>query len=283
MRILNCLDRLFAGKPTVLIGFFAVLLVLVLVVIDYLTGTEISFSIFYLLPIALASWYGGKNNGLVLCVVSSLAWLAADLGDGMHYSSQLIPYWNALVRLGFFVLTCSLLSSVRNLMAREEKLARTDPLTGLLNGRAFREKAGILFGLARRHQRPLALAYIDLDNFKTVNDTRGHNEGDQALTAVAAALKSGLRKTDLAARLGGDEFAVMLPETDAEGARVLFKKVREELAGAVRAGGWPIGYSIGVVTFSKAAVHFEEALKEADRLMYRVKKEGKNQTYFAAL
>jgi len=278
--MLTFVDKLFKQRPPALASGVSTLLVAAVAALDHATGEELSFSIFYLLPISVASWYGGRHAGLAVGILSAVSWLAIDLIGGHPYSSRIIPFWNAGVRLGFFVLTAHLLSRLKDHLNRESRMARADGLTGTLNSRAFRESAGSLFGLAARHKRPLVLAYLDLDNFKTVNDTFGHAEGDRAIKTVADALLASVRSTDLVGRLGGDEFAILLPETTGAGARTVIAKVRESLTRAVRGGKWSIGFSIGIAVFTVPPKDPEEAIKRADALMYHVKNTGKNSTLF---
>ena len=105
------------------------------------------------------------------------------------------------------------------------ELARTDFLTGASNARAFYDQAQMEMSRLQRSGQPLSIAYIDLDNFKKVNDTRGHNEGDRVLKTVVETLKQTLRGGDFIARLGGDEFAVLLPSTNDEQSRALMKRL----------------------------------------------------------
>ena len=238
--------------------------------IDYLTGYELSFSIFYLGPIVLVTWYAPRA-GFFFCGVSAVTWLLADYADGHNYSSRLIPLWNATVRLGFFLVTSLLLAELKRVLGRERLLARVDGLTGLFNARVFGESCRGLLLLAARHGHPAAIGYLDIDDFKALNDSSGHSEGDRVLRAVGSALGRAARDTDVVGRLGGDEFAVFLPETDIAGARIVFDRIRSELAQS----GIPVGCSIGVAVFGSVPSSLEEVLNVADRLMYRVKKAGK--------
>ena len=270
------INRFFKERSTRQLIGVSLALVGLIAGFDHATGYELSFSIFYILPVALASWYGGKHAGLFVSVFSAMCWLILDMTSSHRYSQLVIPFWNATVRLLFFVLTSQLLAALNAQLKREEDMARTDGLTGTMNGRAFREAAQTLFGVAARHRRPTVLGYIDLDNFKKVNDTLGHAQGDHLLKSVAAVLLNSVRGTDLVGRLGGDEFAVLLPETGERGARVVFGKLHEDLKREAVRGNWPIGFSIGVAIFPVPPTHVEEAIKRADSIMYRVKNERKN-------
>ena len=271
-RINNILDQ--RQKSHILL--LGVLMIIVLAMIDHFTGYELSFSIFYLIPISMAAWYAGRQRGIHISSLSAIAWFIIDHTSGHQYQYWAIPFWNALVRLGFFFLVTFLLSELKDLLRREEMLSSHDGLTGILNARAFKERAGNLLNLALRHKHPMVLGYIDLDGFKAVNDTLGHTEGDRVLKHIAGLLEENVRKVDLVARLGGDEFAVFLPETDRSGADILFPKLREKLLQAAESENWPISMSIGVIVMHQAPANIDDAIKSADNLMYQVKKSGKN-------
>jgi len=258
----------------------SVLLVAAVAALDSLTGSELSFSIFYLLPVSIAAWYSGGRIGWVVSTVAAAAWLAIDATSGTVYSSRLVPFWNAAVRFGFFILVAQLLASLQSHLRLEENLARFDGLTGVMSGRTFRLSAAEVIGLAGRNGKPFTLVYVDLDDFKKVNDTHGHAKGDRALMAVSSALMNSVRRTDLVGRLSGDEFAVLLPETDESGAREVIAKIRAGLASASGAGGWPIGASIGAAVFLEPPENPDEAISSADELMYRTKRTAKNSTMY---
>jgi diguanylate cyclase (GGDEF)-like protein len=251
--------------------------------IDYVTGYELSFSVFYLGPVALATWYGSRRLGVFISVLSSAVWLAVDLSDGHVYSYQAIAIWNGLVRLAFFLIIARLLSALRRRLAEERLLARTDGLTGALNSRAFVERLQFSLALSGRDGKPMTLAYVDLDDFKRINDLYGHGAGDTVLKSVAKTLMDTTRRTDAVARLGGDEFALLLPNTDLAGAQSVISKLGQSLREKMVKGGPPVTCSIGAVTFSKPPVSADEALKAADGVMYKVKREGKNAVAFHIL
>ena len=155
-------------------------------------------------------------------------------------------------------------------MAAElERLALHDPLTGLFNRRALVDRLAIELASARRTQDTLAFAIADVDDFKRVNDTRGHAGGDDALRAIARAMQAATRETDVPARFAGDEFALIMPRTQRDDAAT----VMERLVDALRAAGFPC--SIGVA-FTTGAQTAEELFAAADAAAYVVKKRGKN-------
>ena len=121
-----------------------------------------------------------------------------------------------------------------------------------------------------------SLAYIDIDNFKRVNDTLGHSRGDELLITVAKTLKRSLRKTDLVARIGGDEFACLFPETEINAAKEAYTKAKESLSNEMSKNSWPVTFSVGVVTFDKTPEDLKKAIKIADELMYSIKNAEKN-------
>jgi predicted signal transduction protein with EAL and GGDEF domain len=186
--------------------FFIVLGFLLLLLVgemDYLTGTEISCVIFYLLPISLVTWFVGRLTGILLSSASAITWFIADLMGGAVYQHYLIPYWNAIIIFGFFSIFTYVLSALKNRVEHEKKEARTDVLTGVGNRKFFYELANIEILRASRYKHLFTVAYIDVDNFKVVNDRFGHITGDRLLAIVADRIRNNIRESDVIARLGG--------------------------------------------------------------------------------
>ncbi len=273
------LDGMLQGFSSLKIRLVTLAMITVIALVDLVSGNEISISIFFLLPVAISTWYCNRRTGIAFAIFSAILWFMIDYSE-RKYANPIAPYWNATARLGFFLVTEELLTQLKMHLGNEQMLARTDALTGLLNVRGFTEQAGILFGLAARHERPMVLAYIDLDNFKKVNDELGHSEGDKVLRFVSDKISTSLRGTDVAGRLGGDEFAIVLPESDEAGARSVLDTLRSALLQEAQAHGWPISFSIGVVSFDPPSSGLDEAIKVADSLMYQVKESGKNNIIF---
>ena len=169
------------------------------------------------------------------------------------------------------------------LYAQMTDLARTDALTGLANRRSFDERLGIEVARGDRYRRPCALLALDVDHFKRVNDTHGHQAGDAVLKSLAALLRERARAgIDVAARVGGEEFAVLLPETGRDGALGIADRIREDVErSAVRiADGSTIGVtvSIGVCCYPDHAGSAEALMRNADQALYAAKRLGRNRT-----
>jgi len=268
------------SKPGwIVVGVFLLSMVAYL---DYITGVDFSFSLFYLLPISLISWTISERFGLIFAILASGAWIVVDFWSG-NSTRTLNPFaymWNATARLSFFLLPVFMIRLNRALQ-REKELARTDFLTGVLNARFFHELAQMEINRSVRYKRPFTVAFIDVDNFKTINDTFGHTTGDAVLRAIAINIKSHLRKTDIVARVGGDEFVMLLPETNAQTAPVVIFNMQSALLNEMNESGWPITFSIGVLTLSAPPITVDEVLGRADKLMYIVKNSGKNNIQYA--
>lgn len=280
-RIFDLTDTLLDQRSATQVGMLSLALVVIIAAADYAVGNEITVSIFFLIPIALATWYGNYRLGIFFCLLSVSIWYLIDAGWSVHpFNIHFAPYWNSVIRLGLFLTTTQLLTQLKTHLNIEKNLSRTDDLTGVLNGRGFTELAEKMFELSERHGRSTTLAYIDLDNFKQVNDGLGHSEGDKALEAIGEIFLSSVRRTDVVGRLGGDEFAIVLPETNESGAKLMLDKLRIELSKTMQQNGWPISFSIGVVSFNLPPYNLDEAIRVGDALMYKVKQGGKNNTLF---
>mgnify|MGYP000991678150 CR=1 FL=1 len=245
-------------------------------VVDEVTGVEIRVFPLYFVPVALVGWRFGTSATLGMSVGATAVWVFANVLGGRSYSMSYIWAINAGVQFLSFALVGLLISWMRELLADVDALSRRDALTGLLNSRAFEEVGRALLATARRDRRPLTIAFLDLDNFKCVNDRHGHGRGDDLLRDVASALRGAVRESDVVARLGGDEFAVLLPDTDEDGARVLMARVHAAVRGAVAGVDCAVSASIGAVAFAEVPDGLDAALRAADELMYEVKRGGKD-------
>lgn len=246
---------------------------------DFVTDYKLGFSVFYLVPIMIITWLYGKKLGIILSLLSSFIWLFLELYTGKSSIFSIIPYLSTLIRLIIFSSVTYILSAQveleRNLHL-EKNLARKDILTGAANRRMFFEIAERELYRSKRYKHPISLAYIDLDNFKQVNDTQGHNIGDKVLKTVVEVMKKSLREIDVISRLSGDEFVVLFPNTNFQQIQTVVNRTQKNLLFSMKENNWGVTFSIGVVTFVNIPKSADEMIKVADNLMYEVKKNGKN-------
>ena len=204
---------------------------------------------------------------LVLCLV-------LDLGGELGMVSR-IP---GVPILGFVVLFLLAAHAVNRRLLQEESASRTDPLTGILNRRGFLEMAHMAVSLSDRSGRPLSVIAVDLDRFKDINDRYGHTAGDRVLQEVARTLSRSVREQDLVARLGGDELVVLLPDTDAAGARRVAEKLREAAGAAtVEIDGGSLSVTISLGTAERRPGEpIARTIQRADHALYLAKERGRD-------
>lgn len=259
-----------------LVIILSFLLVLFVGIADFFTGYEFGFSMFYLIPVLIATWSVGAFGGVVIAILSALSWTVAHSFSGLSYSRPFIPYWNFIIRIIYFLAVVITVDQLQKALHRERELARTDSLTGIANTKYFRERAHVEIEKCKRHQRPLTFAYIDCDNFKSINDSFGHKQGDALLQLVARIIERNIRSIDLVGRFGGDEFVIMLPESGDDSARGVITRLQKLLLNAISNGKYSISFSIGVATFESILRSLDDMIHRADELMYEAKKSGKN-------
>ena len=260
---------------------------------DYATGPDISFSIFYLMPIVATGWWFGSRIAVLTAAAATVAWITADIAAYDHSIS--ISGWNGFTRAVIFISMGFLTARIRldqqrlsalaarleEERAREAELARRDSLTGLPNSRAFMEVLADRIRACRSSGRSICVLYVDVDNFKRVNDSLGHAAGDEALRRVAAALRDTVRADDAVGRLGGDEFAVLAADVPAELPERIARRLLERIELVAR--DFPdtgLGASVGVAFLAAPPEDPEEVLRRADSAMYEAKASGKNRIAF---
>ncbi len=259
--------------------FLLPIIIVITAALDYVTGYEFAFAIFYLLPVSLTAYAFGKRAGLAVSFLCACIWGYMNLLAGETYTYEYTMYWNEFTRFGFFGFTTILLCDFHDAMKKQQLLARTDPLSGLLNRRAFYEEIESELLRMTRYKHPFALVYTDLDKFKAINDRLGHHVGDEVIITTAKVLTEQTRQLDVVARLGGDEFSLLLPQTDVAQAQVLVSRLQTALRDAMAARDWPVTPSIGVYVV-EAPLGVDEIIKAADELMYKVKRHGGDDIQF---
>ena len=268
--------------PAVRWGLLVLAGIAAIAVVDYQTGVEYRVFPMYFLPISLAAWHLGRRGALAGAGLCACSWFASNYAAGLRYSSPAVWPFNLAMQSIAFLTVGLLIATLRSALLREAQLGGTDALTALLNRRAFYQSARQTLALGQRHGHPVTIAYIDLDNFKAVNDTLGHEQGDATLRRLADLLRQGTRLGDLTARLGGDEFVVLLPQTGRDGAGALLERLRARLAESFADMPCPISVSIGAVSFEAPAPDVEDLVRQADAAMYLAKAAGKNRVTLRA-
>ena len=248
------------------------------VALDGGLGSPLIYLLF--LPISYAAW-AFSPVGSAVCGGTTVATAGvlglADRNQGVHPGQALMLF---AVLAGTGALATSAARNRARREAREARLvdqiiwlASTDTLTGCVVRRVFHERLQAEVGGCARHHRDLSLLMIDVDQFKTVNDTFGHLVGDQVLAQVGAVLRSQARGEDLVARLGGDEFGVLLPDTDQSAALAAAERMRAELQ---RHTDPLVTVSIGVGGLNHATPSTEQLLDDADLALYQSKHRGRD-------
>jgi len=246
------------------------------------TPGELRLDILFVIPVLLAAWHDGRHWGIAFALATSL--LRFSIGIDQLPPTTLLDYrvLNELAYLAVVGVAITGLSQLRHTHSQLEQLAIQDPLTNVLNARAFSHELAQELSRNRRYGRPLALIYLDLDDFKSINDAHGHATGDAVLRLVADAMRSAVRQADIVGRLGGDEFAVLMPETDGDVAHAAATRLVTGIRTVFR-GTPSVTASIGVLAVSGTEAGTDELLRKADQAMYAAKRAGKDRVVQVAM
>ena len=246
------------------------------------TPPNVRLGILYIVPVLLVTWHDGLTWGIVVAVGTGLLRYMTALDQMPLDTSVAVRLVNEAAYFVVLGVAMAGLAQLQRTQTDLERLATQDELTGALNARAFTERLAQELERNRRYSRPLALLYLDLDDFKAVNDQHGHQTGDAVLRLVANATQRAVRQSDIVGRLGGDEFAVLMPETEGAVAQAVATRLATDIRTLFR-GTPSVTASIGLVsTAHDATVAPEELLRRADRAMYEAKRSGKDRVVLAA-
>lgn len=249
------------------------------------------------IPIALAGMMIGGRTPFLYSVPASLA-LAANyfmqgsefmllgvelegITAGLFLGCQIVLHQGLATM--FTITSAHVDSTIEQLLYQTEQLshlANTDALSGLANRRFFVEQLEREFARAKRYRRPLTLLYLDLDDFKAINDRFGHAVGDAVISNLSLSMRAVLRSTDLLARIGGDEFAVLLPETTIKGGVGVTQKLKRALVAFTSRPDCVITsltFSAGLAQFRFEDETIDDLLARADHAQYKAKDAGKGQ------
>ncbi|GAA0266756.1 MULTISPECIES: GGDEF domain-containing protein [Pseudomonas] len=161
------------------------------------------------------------------------------------------------------------------------RAAQTDELTGLMNRRAFFERAQVLYAQCRHNQQPLCALMLDMDHFKQINDTYGHQAGDQVLRQIGGVISASFRQADVYGRLGGEEFAVLLPNTSLDTARAIAEQLIKAISGLAAEPVKGLSASLGLASTHDHDQDLHGLMNMADKALYRAKAQGRNQVALA--
>lgn len=276
LQIHKAIVKTFSHRSPATVFSISLTLLALLGWLDYVTG-DYSLIIFYVIPVSLMAWFVTRTSGVLFCLLALATRFIADRSSGsFSFHNSELHYWNVCIEIVFLLIMSLLFSTLRSTLDSEKTRASTDPLTGALNRRSFFELAEYEINWWRRYSLPFTLAYIDLDNFKDINDRLGHHVGDELLIAVTETITAKVRSTDILARFGGDEFVLLLPEIGSEAALTFLTKMHDHLQQAMTSRHWAVTFSIGAVTYLKTPATMDEVIRRADELMYDVKRSGKN-------
>jgi diguanylate cyclase (GGDEF)-like protein len=246
------------------------------------TPPELRLGILYVIPVLLVARQDGIVWGVVFALATSLLRFVVGLEQLPPDTSLAFRVLNEVAYLAVVGLGITGLSQLRRTQEQLELLATHDSLTNVLNARAFAAELAQELGRNRRYGRPLALIYLDLDDFKRVNDAHGHATGDAVLRLVADAMRNAVRRADLVGRLGGDEFGVLMPETDGAVADAAATRLVTGIRTVFR-GTPSVTASIGVVAVAGTEAGSDELLRKADQAMYEAKRAGKDRVVQVAM
>ena len=272
------LDR----RPLILLAALNITIFAAVTALRFLTPAEIYVAVVFLVPVSFGAWFISSAAGWLFAFASTAVLMIFDWNHHNGYQPAEL-YLNTLLHLGMFSFFVFIFTEVRILYRREQALSLRDSLTGLLNRRALVSTVAMESRRIQRHNKPLTLAYVDLDDFKQVNDNFGHDVGDVLLRELAQAMKKNVRSTDYVARLGGDEFVIVLPETDAAAARSVMIKLNEKLLQEARTAKHPVTFSIGAVTFEVSLATASDMIRACDETMYVAKQQGKNKIEYRTI
>jgi len=250
----------FNNPPKIIVLIVSTIIVIILGLFDYITGYEISFSIFYLIPISIAVVLSNLTIGLFISLLSAVTWFFADIYSGHIYQNIAIPIWNAIMRLGYFVLHSFLLNKFLILYNQVKIDSIKDFLTGAYNSRFFYEILKKERNKSMRTKKPFTLVYIDVDDFKSVNDQFGHLAGDLLLRTISEVVQNNIRPTDVFARMGGDEFILLLSECDFNTSNTIINRIKENIL-KIKIHNWQVTVSMGAITYNSFTESVDDMIK----------------------
>jgi len=235
---------------------------------------EIPLQVLYIFPLTAMAIHCEKTSQVVGAVILAIGLQGVMIALHEHspLSSKFII---ALIVMASNAMVASVARYARAHYLEAERLASSDWLTGLQNRRSLELVTAKEIARHKRYGGVFSFALVDLDNFKELNDTRGHAVGDTALKILAEVLRNHTRESDTVARLGGDEFAILMPNTESTDSTLLCEQLSAKVARQMTAATFPLTVSIGCATFQQTPATTTEVFEQADKAMYSAKASGK--------
>jgi diguanylate cyclase (GGDEF)-like protein len=252
--------------------------VVVIGLANYFVEAAVRIDLWALLivPISVVAWTYSLRFSLAF---ASFLGIVGTVSNGIAERFTVASATGEVVLLvASFLFAAVVVSYLAATLTRQTHLASFDALTETVNTTSFDEIVGRELARGKRYDRPTTVAFLDVDNFKKINDAHGHQVGDDALQCVATAMRQQVCGTDTVGRLGGDEFGILLPEASEQAARVVLDRIQTRVRELAAENIWPISVSIGATTVAGARsdVTVDEVIKHADDVMYRVKSATKD-------
>jgi diguanylate cyclase (GGDEF)-like protein len=247
---------------------------------DYLVGPLAPFTHFYIVPIMIAGLFLDKTSAIMVTILATIVGTPFLQQAEANYTP--FQLWFNLFSDGTIFSTILILAIyLKNVLKELKTQANYDFLTNACSMRFFKEVSDVELANAFREKHPTVIVFIDLDNFKQVNDEFGHQIGDNLLVEVASSIKASLREGDLLGRMGGDEFAVLFQNKTKDQADALISRIKVNLMSAIAHFNTNVTFSFGVVVYSAdKKTSIDSLLTLADSAMYSVKHSTKNAIKF---
>jgi diguanylate cyclase (GGDEF)-like protein len=255
------------------VSVISITIVLLAFIFDIITKENIRLGVLYLFPVSIMSIHNGRSRGtLLLVLLAILCQITVLLSFNISINAKIVE---SIIKPISIVLVFLLSLEVREMHLMIMDIAIKDDLTGVLSRKSFELILDQEITRQKRYGGVFSLAYLDLDDFKKLNDTKGHQIGDEALIFLAGVLRDHTRKTDFAGRMGGDEFALLMLHTDDVNCGTICLNLSEIIKSQMISAGFNITASIGYASFEQSPESLVDALTKVDKIMYAAKTNGK--------
>ncbi len=259
--------RLLPATFYLLVG---VLFAFVISFLRYLTGPDLSFTLFYLLPVAVVAWYSRLWAALLVGAVSTLFWLGSDIL--LESVSDTLLYVNAFSRLLLIGGVSYVVYKFVELARIQEDMVVMDPVTGVSSRSGFYALANKEIHRNKRYKRPFSAALLEVGNLKEIAESRDHYTAGFIMQTVAQIIRKNIRSSDLIARIDDTEFIILLSETG-DDSRLVVEKIVKKMTRIMKKNRWPVVFHAGVITFPHAPEDVDDIVRAGQELKEEAKQE----------